>query len=51
MRCAGRVVASLLEKAVEAYSVFAPAKMPVLEIEDANTMWFLRSRGRDSEES
>jgi hypothetical protein len=41
----------LLEKAVEASSVFAPAKMPVLEIEDVNTMWFVRPRGRDSEES
>jgi len=41
----------LLEKAVEAYSVFAPAKMPVLEIEHANTMWLVRHMGRDSEES
>ena len=36
----------LLGKAVKAYSVFAPAKMPVLEIEDVNTMWFVRPRGR-----
>jgi hypothetical protein len=25
--------------------------MPVLEIEDVNTMWFVRPRGRDTEES
>jgi hypothetical protein len=41
----------LLEKAVEAYSVFTPAKRPVLEIEDVNTIWFVKPKGRDSEES
>ena len=49
---AGRTVKRpLLEKAVEAYSVFTPAKMSVLEIEDVNTIWFREAKGRDSEES
>ena len=40
----------LPEKAVEAYSVFTPAKRAVLEIEDVNTIWFAKAKGRDSEE-
>jgi hypothetical protein len=41
----------LLEKAVEAYSGFTPAKRPLLKIGDVNTMWFVKPKGRDSEES
>jgi len=49
---AGRAVKRpVLEKAVEAYSVFTPAKRPVLKIGDVNTMWFVKPKGRDSEES
>lgn len=36
---AGRTVKRLLlEEAVEAYSIFTPAKSPVLETEDVNTI-------------
>jgi hypothetical protein len=40
-----------LTRLQEGHSVLTPAKRAVLEIEDVNTIWFVKAKGRDSEES
>jgi hypothetical protein len=40
-----------LTRLQEGHSVLTPAKRAVLEIEDVNTIWFVKAKGRDSKES
>jgi hypothetical protein len=40
-----------LTRLQEGHSALTPAKRAALEIEDMDTIWFVKAKGRDSEES